>query len=110
MFVLGGEAGIGIANAQVRFLMRRVPFERCYPQALAGWRDPPGGAMRRRTFIAVLSAAAAWPVTARAQQVARMRRLGVLVYSTPQEDPQARTLQQGLRDLGYIDGQNISIE
>jgi putative ABC transport system substrate-binding protein len=39
-----------------------------------------------------------------------MPRLGVLLYSTPQEDPQAKSLQQGLRDLGYIDGQNISIE
>jgi putative ABC transport system substrate-binding protein len=34
----------------------------------------------------------------------------VLLYSTPKEDPQARTLQQGLRDHGYIDGQNISVD
>ncbi len=66
--------------------------------------------MRRRTFIAVLGAVAAWPVATRAQQAARIPRLGVLLYSTPQDDPQARTLQQGLRDHGYIDGQNISIE
>jgi putative ABC transport system substrate-binding protein len=66
--------------------------------------------MRRRTFIAVLGAAAAWPAAARAQLAARLPRLGVLLYSTPQEDPQARTLQQGLRDHGYMDGQNISIE
>jgi putative ABC transport system substrate-binding protein len=39
-----------------------------------------------------------------------MRRLGVLLYSTPQEDPQRKALEEGLRDLGYIDGQNISIE
>ena len=66
--------------------------------------------MRRRTFIAILGAAAAWPAAARAQQPARIPRLGVLLYSTRQEDPQARALQQGLRDLGYIDGKNISIE
>jgi putative ABC transport system substrate-binding protein len=66
--------------------------------------------MRRRTFIAILGAAAAWPVAARAQKTARMPRLGVLLYSAPQDDPQARALQEGLRDLGYIDGQNISIE
>jgi putative tryptophan/tyrosine transport system substrate-binding protein len=66
--------------------------------------------MRRRTFIAILGAAAAWPAAARAQQPARIPRLGVLLYSTRQEDPQARELQQGLRDLGYIDGKNISIE
>lgn len=39
-----------------------------------------------------------------------MPRLGVLLYSTPQEDPQARALEEGLRDLGYIDGQNIAVE
>ena len=39
-----------------------------------------------------------------------MPRLGVLLYSTPQDDPQARALEEGLRDLGYIDGPNISIE
>jgi putative ABC transport system substrate-binding protein len=39
-----------------------------------------------------------------------MPRLGVLLYSTPQEDAQARALQEGLRELGYIDGRNISIE
>jgi putative ABC transport system substrate-binding protein len=66
--------------------------------------------MRRRTFIAILGAAAAWPVSARAQKTARMPRLGVLLYSTPQDDPQARALEEGLRGLGYIDGQNISIE
>lgn len=66
--------------------------------------------MQRRTFIAILGGAAAWPVSARAQKTARMPRLGVLLYSTPQDDPQTRALEEGLRDLGYIDGQNISIE
>lgn len=66
--------------------------------------------MRRRTFIAILGAAAAWPASARAQKTARMPRLGVLLYSTPQEDPQARALGEGLRDLGYVDGRNIAIE
>jgi len=37
-------------------------------------------------------------------------RLGVLLYSTPKDDPQARALQQGLRDHNYIDGQNISVD
>ena len=66
--------------------------------------------MRRREFITLFGSAAVWPFAARAQQSARMPRLGVMLYSTPQEDPQAKSLQQGLRDLGYIDGQNISIE
>src|SRR3977135_4031695 len=66
--------------------------------------------MRRRTFLANLGAVAALPVAARAQQAARMPRLGVLLYSKPPEDAQARALQEGLRELGYIDGRNISIE
>ena len=39
-----------------------------------------------------------------------MPRLGVLLYSTPQQDPQGSALRQGLSDHGYTDGQNISIE
>jgi putative ABC transport system substrate-binding protein len=66
--------------------------------------------MRRREFITLFGSAAIWPFAARAQQSARIPRLGVLLYSTPQEDPQTKAFQQGLRDLGYIDGQNISIE
>ena len=65
--------------------------------------------MRRRTFIAALGAAASWPLAARAQPSGRIPRLGVLLYSSPKDDPQARALQQGLRDHGYIDGQNISV-
>jgi putative ABC transport system substrate-binding protein len=60
--------------------------------------------------MAVLGAAALWRVPTRAQQPARKPRLGVLLYSTPQEDPQRKVLEEGLRDLGYIDGQNISID
>jgi ABC-type uncharacterized transport system substrate-binding protein len=68
--------------------------------------------MRRREFFAIVGGATlAWPRFARAQQQARsMRRLGILLYSSPQEDPQVKVLQESLRELGYIDGHNISIE
>ena len=66
--------------------------------------------MLRRTFLAALGAAATWPIAARAQQAARMPRLAVLLYSSPQEDPQSKVLTQSLSDLGYIDGHNISID
>jgi putative ABC transport system substrate-binding protein len=66
--------------------------------------------MRRRTFIAALGVAASWPVAARSQLYGRIPRLGVLLYSTPKDDPQSRALQQGLRDHGYVEGQTISID
>jgi putative tryptophan/tyrosine transport system substrate-binding protein len=59
--------------------------------------------MRRRDFITLLGrAAAAWPLAARAQQAAKIPRLGVLLLSTPQADPQMEIARRALRDLGYV--------
>ncbi len=67
--------------------------------------------MRRRELLSLLGgAAAAWPLAARAQQAARLPRLGVLLLSTPQADPQMETARRALRDLGYVEGQNLAIE
>ena len=67
--------------------------------------------IKRREFITLLGGvAAAWPLAARSQQVARRPRLGILIYSTPERDPNTQSFLRGLRDLGYIDGQNIDIE
>jgi ABC-type uncharacterized transport system substrate-binding protein len=63
--------------------------------------------MKRRAFIAALGGAAAWPVAARAQQGRKVFRLGVLTVGP---DRNLDGLFQGLRDLGYIDGQNLIIE
>src|SRR5262245_12742720 len=68
------------------------------------------GQIRRREFIALLSGAAAWPLAARAQQPARIPRLGVLLLSTPHNDPSMEIARRGLRDLGYVEGQNLAIE
>ena len=51
--------------------------------------------------------AAAWPLAARAQQT-KMPRLGVLLVGN--REPFSRLFWEGLRELGYIDGQNIQIE
>jgi ABC-type uncharacterized transport system substrate-binding protein len=66
--------------------------------------------MRRRAFITLLGGAAAWPLAARAQQAPKTSRLGVLLFSTPQADPQMETARRALRDLGYVEGQNLAIE
>ena len=68
----------------------------------------------RREFITLLgSAAAAWPLTARAQQPERMRRIGVLM-ALPADDPQGQArlvaFVQGLQELGWTDGRNVRIE
>jgi putative ABC transport system substrate-binding protein len=70
--------------------------------------------LRRREFIMLLGGAAAtWPLAARAQQHEQMRRVGVLISSTG-NDPQGRrqiaAFQQGLQELGWMEGQNVRID
>jgi putative ABC transport system substrate-binding protein len=70
--------------------------------------------MRRRDFITLLGgAAAAGPLTARAQQGERMRRIGVLMpYAADDREGQARmaAFLQELRELGWTDGRNMRID
>jgi putative ABC transport system substrate-binding protein len=65
--------------------------------------------MRRREFIAGLGGAAAWPLVARAQRPNRVSRIGILALA-PADSPNHVAFCQGLRDLGYIEGQNLLIE
>jgi putative ABC transport system substrate-binding protein len=67
--------------------------------------------MRRRDFITLLSgAAAAWPLVARAQQQA-VPVIGVLDTGTAEGRlPTLTALQDGLRDAGYVEGRNLTIE
>src|SRR5258705_4985105 len=69
--------------------------------------------MKRREFITLLSGAAAWSFTARAQQGERVRRIGVLMPSAA-DDPefQARitAFLQELAQLGWLDGRNVRID
>jgi len=67
--------------------------------------------MKRREFITLLGGAvAAWPLAARAQQPkGAVRRLGLLTVASGLS-PIDAALVQGLRDLGYVDGQNLIVE
>jgi putative ABC transport system substrate-binding protein len=69
--------------------------------------------MRRREFIALVGGAAAWPLTARAQQTDRLRRIGVLMNRAVDDpDGQARlaAFKQNLQQLGWTDGGNVRID
>jgi putative tryptophan/tyrosine transport system substrate-binding protein len=71
------------------------------------------GRMRRREFIALLgSGVTGWPLAARAQQLDRVRRIGLLMGTADDRLGQARVtaLKQGLQELGWTDGGNIQIE
>ena len=66
--------------------------------------------LNRRELITLLSGTAvAWPFAARAQQRSKMARLGVLLFSTPNADPQMKAVHIRLRELGYVEGQNLIV-
>ena len=68
--------------------------------------------MRRREFISFLgSTAAAWPLAARAQQVAKLPIIGFLGSGTPETNGLWRAaFIQRLHELGWVEGQNLAIE
>jgi ABC-type uncharacterized transport system substrate-binding protein len=69
--------------------------------------------IRRREFVATLGAAAtAWPLTARAQQSERIRRIAVLMGAgdNPQGQSWIAGFQQRLAELGWLDGRNVQVD
>jgi putative tryptophan/tyrosine transport system substrate-binding protein len=69
--------------------------------------------MKRRQFIGLIGAAAAWPVAARAQQSSnKIPVVGVLWHagSAQEEDVWLTVLVKAFNDLGYVEGKNIHLE
>src|SRR5262249_17635302 len=60
---------------------------------------------RRRQFFKLLVGGAAWPLGASAQQPGKIPRIGII-----DDAPRWNAFRHGLRDLGYLEGQNIAFE
>src|SRR5215471_20702302 len=83
--------------------------EVCYPFGPKHGRHR--AVRRRREFIALLGGAAAWPITARAQQPGKLPTVGFLGVATPTAwGPWAAAFVQRLHELGWIEGRTIAIE
>ena len=68
--------------------------------------------MRRRNLLALLGAAAAWPLAARAQESKKIAAIGVLWHagSAEEEDVYLSVLRKAFNDLGYLEEKNIHLE
>ena len=65
--------------------------------------------MRRRDFVLLLSGATAWSLAARAQP-SKVARIGVLYIGLADAESFKKELREGLRELGYTEGQNVAFE
>ena len=66
--------------------------------------------LKRREFITLLGGVAvAMPFAVEAQPRPKVARLGVLLFSSPEADPQMKAIHIRLRELGYVEGQNLTL-
>src|SRR6478672_6101555 len=71
------------------------------------------GRMRRRGFITLLGGAAAWPLAVRAQQAEHLVRIGFLPIGSSSnafDQSLVEAFRQGLREVGLIENQHITID
>jgi putative tryptophan/tyrosine transport system substrate-binding protein len=67
--------------------------------------------VRRREFITLLGGSAVWPLAARAQSAEKVRRIGILwPGASPPASPRLESFREGLREAGFIEGENLVIE
>ena len=66
--------------------------------------------LKRRDFITLLGGAAAWPLAARAEQARKVARIGYLAPTTGLDPPIEQAFHETLQQLGWVIGQNITIE
>jgi putative ABC transport system substrate-binding protein len=88
----------------------RAPCTRSSASLVSPFVDE-GTRVRRREFIGLVGGAAAWPFAARAQQPAKIYRIGYLSpITSPTDGPRREAFLQGLREHGYVEGQHITVE
>src|SRR5260370_12913488 len=66
--------------------------------------------MNRRRFLGAVATLVAAPLAAEAQQAGKVPRIGFLFFGFPGPSRELDAFRQGLRELGYTEGQNIVIE
>src|SRR6516165_454654 len=89
---------------------RESPRPDCAANSASGRRRG-DRVMNRREFVTLLGSAAAWPLAARAQQAAKVPTIGFLGATTPlAEGQRLAAFVQRLRQLGWMEGRNVSIE
>src|SRR5262249_53202918 len=83
----------------------------CWRRCGGSWRSREHVAViSRRTVLGVLALALLAAPLAVEAQLGRAASVGVLVFTTPQADPNLPAFREGLRGLGYVEGQNIILE